>query len=231
MACMVIGDIHGRRIWETIVANHPEETIVFLGDYFDSKEGHTAKDQLENFQKIIALKKANPAKTILLTGNHDFHYLPFAGETYGGYQEKHAREISAAIMPVFKEGLLQMGYRCGNFLINHAGLTKTWCRTFNIPLNDPIPALETLWKEKPISFRYHPGPKMEPTGDEREQGPLWVRPYSLQKDKLPGFWQVVGHTQQPAIEIGNKIILADCLGFTPQYLEITQAGLAFAHYI
>jgi hypothetical protein len=231
MACIVIGDIHGRPIWKLVVAKHPNDTIVFVGDYFDSKEGHTAQDQIENFQQILELKLGRAEKTILLTGNHDFHYLPFAGETYGGFQELKAIDFSEAITPAYKRGLLQICYRFGDYLISHAGLTKKWCRKFGVPFHDPMPALEKMWLERPIHFRFHPGESWEPTGDEPEQGPLWVRPNSLNKNKLPGFWQVVGHTQQPAIEIANKLILVDCLANSQQYLEITEAGLPFVHHI
>jgi hypothetical protein len=231
MACIVIGDIHGRAIWKTVVAKHPHDTIIFIGDYFDSKDGHTAQEQIDNFQQILALKSGRAEKTILLTGNHDFHYLPFSGETYGGFQELKAIDISEAITPAYKGGLLQICYRHGDYLISHAGLTKKWCRNFDVPLNDPLAAIEKMWQERPINFRFHPGAKWEPTGDEPEQGPLWVRPNSLKKNKLAGFWQIVGHTQQPFINIGNKLIMVDCFSNAAQYLEISEAGIPFVHPI
>lgn len=229
MSCIVIGDIHGRRIWEQVLKKHPKDTLVFVGDYFDSKEGFGADEQIKNFKHIIACKSKQKEKVILLTGNHDFHYLPFAGEDYTGFQSFKAIDISETITQAYKNGLLQMGYRFGNYLISHAGLTKKWCKKQGIPFDDPIPFVNNLWQEKPIHFRFNPGKNWDVSGDEPEQGPCWVRPKSLRKNKIPDFWQVVGHTQQPAIAIENGLILVDCLGHLPQYLEITDEGLAIVH--
>jgi hypothetical protein len=225
MSCIIIGDIHGRRIWETILAKHPKDIIVFLGDYFDSKEGHSCHDQMVNFQNILTAKHQNPENIIVLTGNHDFHYMPFAGERYSGFQRFEAYQISKLLIQAYQVEALQMIFQYDNFLISHAGLTQTWCRAFEIPFDNPVQKVENLWTEKPETFRFRGGTKSEVTGNEPEQGPLWVRPPSLLKDKLPDFRQVVGHTQQTEIKIMEEIILTDCLGFTEQYFEITPSGL------
>ena len=47
MKTVVIGDIHGRTDWKEIVGRYPIEgtMFVFLGDYLDSHEEITVKQQ------------------------------------------------------------------------------------------------------------------------------------------------------------------------------------------
>ena len=59
--------------------------VVFIGDYFDCFENIPTSEQIENFNNIIALKKAQPEKFIVLIGNHDYQYM-VDGERYSGYQ-------------------------------------------------------------------------------------------------------------------------------------------------
>jgi hypothetical protein len=225
---VVIGDIHGRSLWKIIVQQHPADEIVFVGDYFDSKEDFTAHKQILNFIEIVAFKKANPERVTLLFGNHDFHYLPAAGERYSGHQYFFAADIYEALKPALDEKLLNICVQKGKYLVSHAGLTQTWCSQNNIPLNNPVEAVNQLFYHNPKAFRFSSGELDEPTGDEPEQGPLWVRPDSLSKDYLRGFVHVVGHTQGPDITILPHAIFTDVLAFTPKYLEISEKGEAIA---
>ena len=227
---IIIGDIHGRSSWKIIAQRHPDDEIIFVGDYFDSKEKYDAHAQIMNFREILAFKKANPDRVTLLFGNHDFHYLPSAGEKYSGYQHFFAADIYDALKPALDEKLLKICIQKGKHLISHAGLTQTWCRQNNIPPGNPAEAVNQLFYVKPEAFRFSAGELDEPTGDEPEQGPLWVRPYSLSKDYLPGFTHVVGHTQQADINILPHTICVDVLAFTPKYLEINAKGEATARY-
>ena len=68
----IIGDIHGLDRWKTLVRE--DATNIFVGDYFDSKDGKSQKEIIANFKDIIAFAKAHPG-TILLYGNHDLNYL------------------------------------------------------------------------------------------------------------------------------------------------------------
>ena len=56
---IVIGDIHGRDIWEEIVKLYPNSLIIFIGDYLDSLTIDTLT-QINNFKSIIEFKKNNP---------------------------------------------------------------------------------------------------------------------------------------------------------------------------
>jgi len=227
---IIIGDIHGRTLWKNIVQLHLHDEIVFVGDYFDSKEDFTALRQIQNFNEILAFKKENSHRVTLLFGNHDFHYLPAAGETYSGYQRYFAVDIYGVLKPALNEKLLKICFQKGKFLVSHAGLTRTWCRFHKIPLRNPVAAVNRLFYDKPEAFRFSAGESDEPTGDEPEQGPLWVRPYSLSQDYLRGFIHVVGHTQHPTISLFPHAILVDVLAYTPKYLEINEKGEASARY-
>ncbi len=219
---VIIGDIHGRSLWKNIVQQHPNDEIVFVGDYFDSKEYISAHTQIQNFNEIAAFKKANPERVTLLFGNHDFHYLPEAGERYSGYQYFYATDIYEALKPALDKKLLCICFQKGKYLISHAGLTRTWCRKYKIPLRNPAEAVNRLFYENPEAFRFSAGALNDPTGDEPEQGPLWVRPFSLENDALRGFVQVAGHTQQKQITFGKYLIGVDVLGYLPNYLEINE---------
>ena len=72
----IIGDIHGRTIWEKIVEKENDSDLfIFLGDYFDSYDNLTPGTEINNFKKILKFKNENPHKVILLLGNHDLHYI------------------------------------------------------------------------------------------------------------------------------------------------------------
>lgn len=223
---IIIGDLHGRNIWKKITALHPEEYIVFIGDYFDSKDGIPVYDQISNFNAILKFKRENPNRVVLLLGNHDFHYLPAVHETYSGYQHIFHADIWSALEPALADGLMQICLRTGKYIISHAGLTRTWCTRHRVSHKNPVAAVNKLLYSKPLAFAFSPGPLKESTGDEPQQGPLWVRPESLRQDALPGFTQVVGHTQNPGISFYPNVICVDVFSYTPKYLRITNDGQA-----
>ena len=83
---VAIGDIHGRDTWKQIVEQEQPDTVVFVGDYFDSYD-IPGIDQIHNFKNIIQWKLDNPqCKVVLLVGNHDFHYMSTCNEYYSGFQ-------------------------------------------------------------------------------------------------------------------------------------------------
>ena len=91
MKVLVIGDIHGRKFWRKTIANNIDKVdkIIFLGDYLDPYPKEIQEtpelmecksfddvDSLLNLLKdIIYLKKNEPEKYILLTGNHSDSYI------------------------------------------------------------------------------------------------------------------------------------------------------------
>jgi hypothetical protein len=241
MKIIALGDTHGRNNWKAIAEKELAtcDKFIFIGDYFDSHDEKSSGDkQIENFKEILELKKANPDKVVLLTGNHDYHYIRGIGETYSGYQAGYALQIGELVEQAIKDGYLQMAFLVDDFFFSHAGLTKTWAsmimgleyanddksmKNINPQLDDKlVQVLNDYLVYQPRVFMFRAGERMSMTGDDISQGPIWVRPYSLSKDKIEGVWHVVGHTQSRRLGIvdEHQIILIDCLGETGEYLII-----------
>ena len=202
MKLVVISDVHGRSAWKEIVAQNKDvDTFIFLGDYFDSFD-IAANEQLLNFKEIIKFKEENNSKVVLLTGNHDIHYLPYfmnSGEHYSGFQGSRAYEISHLIQANLSN--LQMAYQHGDILFTHAGVTSTWLKNNDFDKNDDIiKFINHLFIHRPAAFRFV---GFDPYGDSRESSPVWVRPHSLMSNayQFNELKQVVGHTEYKNIKI------------------------------
>lgn len=220
MKTIAIGDIHGRNTWRRITSENDFDKCVFIGDYFDTHEGISPRQQIENFKELIAFKKENSSRVILLFGNHDYHYLRTAHEKYSGFQYSHQIPIQHLLHEAIDEQLLQMCYVSGNILFTHAGVTKTWCESNGIDSKNIERSLNALFTLQPGSFRFTPGENFSPTGDDICQSPVWVRPDSLLKDRIDNYAQVVGHTQQDKIIATDDVILIDTLGISGEWLQI-----------
>ena len=238
MRVIALGDTHGRNNWKAIAEKELAtcDKFVFIGDFFDSHDEKSSGDkQIENFNEILELKKANPDKVVLLTGNHDYHYIRGIGETYSGYQAAYALQIGEIVEQAIKDGFMQMAFTADGFFYSHAGLTKTWASMFMRNISDGTtnninPEIDDTLVEtlndyliyQPKVFMFTAGVNFSMTGDDVTQGPIWVRPYSLSKDKVEGWWYVVGHTTSRRLSIvdDHQIILIDCLGETGEYLIV-----------
>lgn len=211
---VVIGDIHGRDIWKEILKGYKgEETVVFVGDYFDTHYDISVETQLKNFASIIDLKREYPEKVKLLIGNHDFHYMPGAGnDKYSGYQYAFANEISS-ILKFFMDDL-QLCFVDGFKVFSHAGMTKTWCTNNGINYTEKElleSAVNNLFLTKPESFRFATEKITNSFGDDPVQSPIWVRPTSMMADSIPDVIQIVGHTQIGNVKRFPNAILVDTL--------------------
>jgi hypothetical protein len=209
MKLVAIGDIHGRTIWKDIVARESFDKIVLIGD---------------NFNEIIDFKKIHPEKVILLTGNHDYHYLKNVYQTYNGFQAFDQPQIQPQVQAAYEDNLIQMAYCWDGILFTHAGVTKEWFRNnFNEDHCEPI-AIESLlnglFKEKPTAYGLLMGSEYSPTGNSMYQSPIWVRPESLMCYPIPRYKQVIGHTAKSCIEILGDFIFIDALGTSGEYLVI-----------
>jgi len=213
---IAIGDVHGRRIWESIVEKHIDEVdrIIFVGDYFDSFN-IPMLDQIRNFSEILKLKKDNPDKIVLLIGNHDYHYLS-VGETYSGFNPTYAMGIEHDYLRPNLD-LFKICHTEDQFLFSHAGITKTWLKYLLVDIALVDSELNAFWKYKPQVFGWkrNPSKKMsaytDHYGDNVWQGPLWVRPDSLNADRIEGWTQVVGHTEGDSIKFRNNVYYIDAL--------------------
>ncbi len=227
MKTITIGDTHGRSIWKEIVKKeHDADKWIFIGDYFDSLHGgYSANRQIENFKDILEFQRYYPEKVILLTGNHDQHYTKGWKEYYAGFQSTYAIDIGEIIHLALREDLLQMCYKQDNILFSHAGITKTWCESNEIDIENVEQSINDLFKYKPNSFKFTSGAHHSDKGDDVTQSPIWVRPRSLFEDKIDGYIHVVGHTVQDNLITTNDIVLIDTLGTSGEYLEINNGIL------
>jgi len=120
---LVIPDIHqaiGRA--EYLLRNMKYDSVVFLGDYFDSFRKvfsaiETAKWLREKLEK-------NDNYTFLV-GNHDVHYL-YAGSSYEysytGYQSEYALEVNMILSPYLDR--FNFIITVGDYVLTHAGITR-----------------------------------------------------------------------------------------------------------
>lgn len=224
MKIVALGDTHGRNKWkEIVVENKDADMIVFIGDYFDAKDGgYSANRQIENFKEIVQFKRDNPNKVVLLIGNHDFHYLNGVNEEYSSYQFGYAKDINSVLQPAVDEGLLQMAYQYGSYFFSHAGLTKTWANRNNIDMDDLDNSVNELFRDDITKFRFTIGPNGSYGGNDVTQPPIWVRPQSLVKDMVDDIICIVGHTQVKGVTVmeDDNLILIDCLGTSDEYLSL-----------
>ncbi len=218
MKIIALGDTHGRNKWKQVASRESFDKFIFIGDYFDSYTGISAAKQKENFKEILEYKERYPEKVVLLIGNHDFHYLDGVYETYSGYQQRQRSAIQALLQPAVDKGLLQVCFVWKHLLFSHAGVTKTWCRN-HLPQSGPIEHnINSLFKQDLSAFEFALGRTNNPTGDDPEQSPLWVRPPSLLEDGLDTYIQVVGHTVQRRLQLSDEVIFIDTLGVSGEYL-------------
>ena len=216
-----IGDLHGRTIWKDIVSKEEDvDKIIIMGDYFDTHENVSARQQIDNFKDILEYKKANLDKVVLLIGNHDFHYMKGIGETYSGYQAVHAIDISELIHSALDENLIQMCYVSDKYVFTHAGVTKAWVAQNEIDVTNLEQSINDRFKYKPNSFKFTIGKNYSMYGDDCTQTPIWVRPKALHSDMIDDVICVVGHTNQYSIIIRDNVIFIDTLGTSQEYLRI-----------
>ncbi len=205
MKTILLGDTHGRTLWKDIVTKESPDQVVFIGDYFDSLD-ISQENQLRNFIDILEYKYRIP-NTILLIGNHDFHYM-FNYERYSGFQPK--------MYPTFNHLLneekdsFQMAFLLDDLLCTHAGVSAEWLKDNDISEDaDIVKEINELFIAQPRMFMFSGS---EPSGDDTYQTPIWIRPQSLMNANKNSslkktYRQVVGHTQVSAdasIEMLNK---------------------------
>ena len=246
MKTICIGDIHGRSIWKQIVEKEDADKVIFIGDYFDSFD-IPGIDQIHNFKEIIEYKetaftsKHKKVNVILLIGNHDHHYFPEVGYTStSGYQFNIAPSINQVINENRKH--LQMAYQMDNFLFTHAGVSKVFMNSVfgnnGWKVENIATDLNEMFKYKPKTFEFGmaitTNKFMDPTGDDEEQSPIWIRPKSLMRANRNTLrkevTQIVGHTQMDKVDVqgtstGKRYWFIDTLGTSGEYLVINDGEI------
>lgn len=205
---LIIPDVHGRKFWhkaEEIIDK--VDKVVFLGDYLDPypHEGILVDEAIQEFKQILEFKEKYNDKVVLLTGNHDWHYIlkEFSDCSRRSYQHlDDLHELFTNNINKFKLIHLE-----DNYLFSHAGVYKTWMDKYkftleNLNINYFI---EKEWE--PLSeYSYYRG------GYLSVGSCLWadIRE-SLNNELYSDYVQIVGHTQlneQPYL--GHKIKCLDC---------------------
>lgn len=209
MKIVVLGDIHGRTVWKKIIAKEQPDQVIFLGDYVSSHEGVSESDQVSNLLEILRFKDHHP-ETILLRGNHDLQHLRYYWAECSGYFP-----WVAELMADFKDEFLdktQWIHIMGNTVFSHAGISTKWLKHNGVTLND-INAL------KPSElFGFSLLDSRDVYGTSPYQPPTWIRPMTLVDVMIPGYDQVVGHTEvehcfnvKDSNEIPHNLWLCDAL--------------------
>lgn len=222
----IIGDIHGRDIWNKLVRD--DAVNVFLGDYLDPypKEGISNEMAWNNFLEILDFQSQHPDTTVLLYGNHDLHYL-FQSIQFSRYQEYFATRIHE----LYNSGALsalKLAHSVNHHtLVTHAGVTKEWWQLIAASLPDDFvvtpdsvaDVLNTFVECGPELMEAMLCAGMDDIGNSPISSPIWVRPEPLFLHNLfagLGYRQIVGHTQiDEPLSLGD-IRFIDCLASCPQ---------------
>lgn len=215
MKLVVLGDVHGRSLWKSIIEKEKDaDKFIFLGDYFDSKEGHSPDRQLFNFQELIDWRRARILagyEDVNLLGNHDYRYLSVCVEAmYRGYQYSHAKEIRKALED--NMDILKMAHAEDKYIFSHAGISLDWLKAnvekeilkIKYPEDKLAEAtantVNELFSTRPAVFGFTIGPNLSYSGDDTCQTPIWIRPKSLMTAGVRGMHHIVGHTSVSDIQ-------------------------------
>lgn len=223
---VAIGDLHGKNYWKKIDFDQFDK-IVFIGDYTDS---FTYPDETiyQNLMDLIALKKANPKKIILLLGNHDLQYLHYPEFPCTGFRPEAQKQLTAC----FRENkkYFQVAWQRKNYLFTHAGVTNKWFekyedvfRKYDYPkknLGDVFNMLHNHPQEYACLFDC----STIRGGFANHGGIFWADAEETMNDYLTGLHQVVGHT--PVMEMArisnghSSIVYIDVLDQKAEFLEL-----------
>ena len=141
---LCIPDLHGRKFWRKTIFNNISKVdkVIFLGDYLDPYSNEIkenpelmecssfddSKSLLSMLYDIVSLKKNEPNKYILLTGNHTDSYIwsKFRAATRTDYinWEKYHK--------FFLENLeyFNLVWIENNVIFSHAGISEGWASDF-----------------------------------------------------------------------------------------------------
>ncbi|MCL1814345.1 MAG: metallophosphoesterase [Treponema sp.] len=202
---LAIGDTHGRSFWKSYIKEEYKE-FYFTGDYFDSFDIPFPKQQTNFLEICEAARTDNRIKMCL--GNHDYHYLEGVNkQQYSGFQDNNHKKISA-ILEKNMDLLKIVFVTKDNFIISHAGITEWFLNSIGGKRPEDI----NKAFEKDRNVLIFNG--INVYGDDITQSPIWVRPGSLQRNPLPGYSQIVGHTPvrkiiEDSLNGADKLILID----------------------
>ena len=237
MKTVIIGDIHGKDVWKKIINFEDADSVVFLGDYFDSFDISFEK-QMQNFADITEYQKSSNKEVVLLVGNHDYHYLEYIRDTStSGFNPVYKPQISELL----KKADLKMACSLQNFLFTHAGVSHIFLSKHypNYDIEKVASSLNELFHHKPNVFGFN-SQGIDPYGDDVFQSPIWIRPASLMKSNKntplkENYIQVFGHTQQSKVDrtgnyTGGKYYCLDTLETSGEYMILESNFISFRSF-
>jgi hypothetical protein len=141
---LCLSDIHGRKFWRKAIDNNigNVDKIIFLGDYLDpyrnefeeNPDSMEGKDEYDSYNltrmlnDIFSLKKNEPDKYILLTGNHTDSYIwsKFSAATRTDYENWEIYH------KLFLENLNLFNFVWieNDVIFSHAGISNGWAYEF-----------------------------------------------------------------------------------------------------
>lgn len=193
-------DIHGRKTRQKF-STRDFDKFIFLWDYFDSRT-KSIEDQIENFYDILDFKEENPGKVIMLTGNHDYHYLPYVSETYSWFKAETKMHMQHLLEELISNWELIATYKYQDYIFSHAGISQRRLDIHNITYSE----INMKLLEDHTIFWYNPVDRSS-TGNHPSQSPIWIRPQALKWVAIKGT-HVIGHTTfDIPIEDDNLIYL------------------------
>jgi hypothetical protein len=187
MKIAAVPDLHGSHHWEQVIPLVDDfDKIIVMGDEFDTWENDWP-DQMNNALKLIDFKKKYPKKVELLWSNHAISY--YLDEHCSGFQPHHAIDIKEFYIK--NKNLYQVIAIHKKTIFAHGGVSKEWMDCAGIK---SVKEINQLFLERPNFFRWV-GPSG--FGENRNEGPLWIRPKTLSRVNVDGYDQIVGHTEPP----------------------------------
>lgn len=190
---LIVGDVHGRAFWRKALELIDEiDKVVFLGDYLDPypDENISFDDAIEEFKQILKFKEKYNDKVILLTGNHDWHYINKEFPDCSRRNYKLLEDLNN----IFTENInkFQLIYQLDNYLFSHAGVYEYWmglCGFTLLDLEDFSKFISDNWPSLSCVSFYRGG--WHKTGSC-----IWADIRESARNKLyTDFIQIVGHTQ------------------------------------
>ena len=241
MKVLVIGDVHGRKFWREAIKNYSEQVdkIIFLGDYLDpySQEIRDNPDSMEcnsfddvggllrMLNDIISLKKNEPDKYILLTGNHTDSYIwsKFNAATRTDYDnwELYHKFFSQNL------NLFNLVWVENNVIFSHAGISEDWARVYcasnNVKFSSILDTAKMLQNLSLKTYNHTIGNISYYRGGDYNHGSCeWAdlrehidKVIDPQNNKFvgkgeDGIFQVFGHTQLKDKLVCDKWACLDC---------------------
>ena len=233
MKTLVIGDIHGKSIWQDILDKEEDvDNIIFLGDLLTTHKLESADEQVTNLETIFEFmenKRAEGYTVILLRSNHDIQHLGYSWAECSGWDE----EVYQRMIPL-KDKYLELTQWIYideeiHTIFSHAGVSTMWM--------EQIAKINSIYEinDLPPSeiFGFTPCKMSDFYGISPTQPPTWIRPQTLIEYMPEGYNQVVGHTRLGGIkklkgDLGQDLWCCDAL--PQQYLVIEDGKFIVKEY-